>query len=91
MSIAETPKRRGSNKSYYHYIVYNEDTKTKNYYKTAKDISNEFGCSRATIYNIIMKPKKPRRKYKNITICQSHDHVEVINYINRQRNILEII
>ena len=87
MSIAETPKRRGLNKSYYHYIVYNEDTKTNHYYKTAKDISLQYGCSRATIYNIITKSNKPRRKYKNITISHSHEHVEVINYINRQETL----
>ena len=91
MSIADSHKRRGLNKSYYHYKVYNEDTKSNEYYKTTKDISAEFGCSRATIYNIITKPNKQRRKYKNIIISQAYEHVEVINYINRQRELENII
>jgi len=84
MSITDTPKRRGENKSYYHYLVYNDDTESHNYYKTTNAIAAEFGCSRATIYNIMSSPNKLRRKFKNLRIIKSYQHTEVVKYINQQ-------
>ena len=93
MNIKESQKRngRGINKSYYHYMVYNSDTESNTYYKTTKDIATQFGCSRGTIYSIITKPDKPRRIYKNLKIEQDYKHVDLVNYINEQKLLINSI
>tara|TARA_R110000796_G_scaffold252443_1_gene386814 strand:- start:6546 stop:6830 length:285 start_codon:yes stop_codon:yes gene_type:complete len=91
MSINETltnRKGRGINKSYYHYSVYNNENDTIEYYRTTKDIAEEFGCSRGTIYNIINNPTQPRRVYKNLVIEQDYKHYSVIDYIKEQQALI---
>ena len=61
---------RGINKSFYHYKVLNKVTGESNFYRTCKDITNEFGICRATIYNMINKPSTRTRKHNHLDITQ---------------------
>jgi predicted DNA-binding protein YlxM (UPF0122 family) len=93
MNINETHKRigRGINKTYYHYMVYNSDNELNTYYRTTKEIAQEFGCSRGTIYSIITNPDKPRRIYKNLKIEQDYKHTDLVNYIKEQNDLISCI
>ena len=58
---------RGENKSFYHFLITNNDTNETNYFRTCKDITETYGICKATIYNMISSKHRPV-KYTHLSI-----------------------
>jgi len=61
---------RSPNKTFYHYRVTNNVENTTKFYRTCKEITDEYHICRATIYNMINKPVIRTRRYKHLDIEQ---------------------
>jgi hypothetical protein len=80
---------RTENKSYFHFCVYNGEDDNGTYYRTCDEISDSYGCSRGTIYNIINNPDAPRRKFKELRIVKDYLHHTAIEKVPQDSYIKE--
>ncbi len=58
---------RGSNKSFYHFIVTDTSNDETKYFKTCKEITENYQLCKASIYNLL-NGKHNSKKYNHLNI-----------------------
>jgi ribosomal protein L20 len=66
---------RGANITFYHFLVTDNLTDEKNYYRTCQQICDKYGLCRGTIYNMINRKHKPRH-FRHLTIERHYTPVD---------------
>jgi hypothetical protein len=69
---------RGPAKTYYHYLLTNNNTHEREYFKTLNQITEKYEISRSNIYLMVKNPSTIRRKYNDISIEKIHLHYLVV-------------
>lgn len=77
--------KRTENKSFYHYVVTKKNDEGNvvgdlKYYYTHKDLKEDLGIPRPTLYRMVKYPEK-KCKYK-FKIEKIYLHTSVVDYIN---------
>jgi len=73
---------RGPSNNAYHFKLHKYDIDNNliniKYYKTAKEICNEYICCRNTIYEYLKHPEKPHYKLGNIKLERIHEPMHIL-------------